>query len=943
MVRCGTLSGPHTVQHAAVSTEAAQTDSNATDPRAYDPQTVEGAAQRYWNQVKAFEVDEASARPKYYCLSMLPYPSGALHMGHVRNYTIGDVISRYKRMTGHNVLQPMGWDAFGLPAENAAIKNNTAPAKWTYANIAHMKAQLQQMGYAIDWSREFATCTPEYYVHEQRMFVRLMKQGLAYRKNSVVNWDPVDQTVLANEQVIDGRGWRTGALVEKREIPQWFLKITNYAQELLDGLDTLPGWPDAVKTMQRNWIGRSEGLEIRFDVVDGAGNAVEPITVFTTRPDTLMGVTFVSIAAEHPLALHAAQTDAELAAFIAELRQGGVSEAELETQVKRGRDTGLRAIHPLTGEQVPVYVANFVLMNYGTGAVMAVPGHDERDWEFAKAYHLPIKMVIVSNAVRDALVELGMHAGRHVDMMSNALTGASTDVYDNNAAVQVIEEFQRAIAEQGAYTERGWLVNSGDLDGMDFQQALDTLAARFEAEGRGQRRVNFRLRDWGVSRQRYWGCPIPVILCPSCGDVPVPEDQLPVVLPEDVAFSGVTSPIKSDPEWRKTTCPQCGGAAERETDTFDTFMESSWYYARYTSPGAAQQVDERAKYWTPVDQYIGGIEHAILHLLYFRFYHKLMRDQGLVSSDEPATNLLTQGMVIAETFYREQPNGAKDWFNPADVDVVRDERGRITGATLRSDGQPVVIGGTEKMSKSKNNGVDPQLMVGKFGADTVRLFSMFAAPPEQSLEWNEAGVEGMARFLRRFWREVLTHVSQPDHPNVAALLQAGTDLTPAQKTLRRQLHETIQKVGDDYGRRHSFNTAIAALMELLNHVGKFDDMSDAGRAVRHEALEAMVLLLNPVTPHVCHALWQALGHTETVLEDVPFPAADPAAMVRDAVTLAVQVNGKLRGTIEVPVNVSKEDAERLALAEPHVAQYLEGLAVRKVIVVPGKIVNIVAG
>jgi len=942
MVRCGTLSGPHTVQHAAVSTEAAQTDSTATDPRAYDPQAVEGAAQRYWNGVKAFEVDEASDKPKYYCLSMLPYPSGALHMGHVRNYTIGDVISRYKRMTGHNVLQPMGWDAFGLPAENAAIKNNTAPAKWTYANIAHMKAQLQQMGYAIDWSREFATCMPDYYVHEQRMFVRLMKQGLAYRKNSVVNWDPVDQTVLANEQVIDGRGWRTGALVEKREIPQWFLKITDYAQELLDGLDNLPGWPDAVKTMQRNWIGRSEGLEIRFDVVDGAGNAVEPLTVFTTRPDTLMGVTFVSVAAEHPLALHAAQTDAELASFIAELRQGGVSEAELETQVKRGRDTGLRAIHPVTGEQVPVFVANFVLMNYGTGAVMAVPGHDERDWEFAQAYHLPIKMVIVSNAVRDALAELGMHAGRHVDVMSNALGGASTDVYDNNAAVQVIEEFQRAIAEQGAYTERGWLVNSGELDGMDFQQALDTLAARFEAEGRGQRRVNYRLRDWGVSRQRYWGCPIPVILCPTCGDVPVPEDQLPVVLPEDVAFSGVTSPIKADPEWRKTTCPQCGGAAERETDTFDTFMESSWYYARYTSPGAAQQVDERAKYWTPVDQYIGGIEHAILHLLYFRFYHKLMRDQGLVSSDEPAVNLLTQGMVIAETFYREQPNGAKDWFNPADVDVVRDERGRITGATLRADGQPVVIGGTEKMSKSKNNGVDPQLMVGKFGADTVRLFSMFAAPPEQSLEWNEAGVEGMARFLRRFWREVLTHVSQPDHPDVAALLKADAALTPAQKTLRRQLHETIQKVGDDYGRRHSFNTAIAALMELLNHVGKFEDMSDAGRAVRHEALEAMVLLLNPVTPHVCHALWQALGHPETVLEDVPFPAADPAAMVRDAVTLAVQVNGKLRGTIEVPVNVSKEDAERLALAEPNVAQYLDGLTVRKVIVVPGKIVNIVA-
>ena len=932
MLRCGRLDGLSPTYPTAVSAEA------ATETRPYDPQAIEADAQRFWEGTRAFEVVEDTNRPKYYCLSMLPYPSGALHMGHVRNYTIGDVISRYKRMTGHNVLQPMGWDAFGLPAENAAIKNKTAPAKWTYANIAHMKAQLKQMGYAIDWSREFATCQPSYYVHEQRMFVRLMKQGLAYRKNSVVNWDPVDQTVLANEQVIDGRGWRTGALVEKREIPQWFLKITDYAQELLDGLDALPGWPDAVKTMQRNWIGRSEGLEIRFDVVDADGNAVEPLHVFTTRPDTLMGVTFVSIAAEHPLAQHAAQGDSQLADFIADLRKGGVSEAELETQKKRGMDTGLRAIHPITGEQVPVFVANFVLMGYGTGAVMAVPGHDERDWEFARKYALPIRMVIVPTHIRDALAEIGQHLSRHDDPMRSALGEApSVDVYETSAAVQVVEEFERRIAEEGAYTERGWLVNSGEFDGMDFQQALDALATRFEADGRGQRRVNYRLRDWGVSRQRYWGCPIPVILCPTCGDVPVPEDQLPVVLPEDVAFSGVTSPIKSDPQWRKTNCPQCGGAAERETDTFDTFMESSWYYARYTSPGADQQVDERAKYWTPVDQYIGGIEHAILHLLYFRFYHKLMRDQGLVNSDEPAINLLTQGMVIAETFYRENGDGSKDWINPADVEVIRDERGRITGATLKADGQPVTIGGTEKMSKSKNNGVDPQLMVGKYGADTVRLFSMFAAPPEQSLEWNEAGVEGMARFLRRFWREVVTHASQPDHPEVDA-----AQLDAAQKTLRRQLHETIQKVGDDYGRRHSFNTAIAALMELLNHVSKFDDMSDQGRAVRHEALQAMVLLLNPVTPHVSHTLWQALGHAETLLEDVPFPVADPAALQRDSVTLAVQVNGKLRGTIEVPVNVSKEEAERLALAEPNVAQYVAGQTVRKVIVVPGKIVNIVA-
>ena len=911
----------------------------------YAAAAVESAAQQFWGEQHAYEVKEDASKPKFYCLSMLPYPSGALHMGHVRNYTIGDVISRYQRMQGKNVLQPMGWDAFGLPAENAAIKNKTAPAKWTYANIEHMRAQLQSMGYAIDWTREFATCRPDYYVHEQRMFVRLMKKGLAYRKNSVVNWDPVDQTVLANEQVIDGRGWRTGALVEKREIPQWFLKITDYAQQLLDGLDTLPGWPDSVKTMQRNWIGRSEGLEIRFAVNDIDGQTLAPLDVFTTRPDTLMGVTFVSIAAEHPLAVHAAQNNPQLAAFIAELRQGGVSEAELETQEKRGMDTGLRAIHPISGEALPVYVANFVLMGYGTGAVMAVPAHDQRDWEFAQKYSLPIRMVVVDQSVIDALNEIqhDIALGVGVDPMQAALSGRDANAQDISAPLRIVEEFERRIHEEAAWGAKGILVNSGDYDGMDFSQALNALATRFERDGTGSRRVNYRLRDWGVSRQRYWGCPIPVIRCATCGDVPVPEEQLPVILPEDVAdayskVGTVQSPIKADPEWRKTVCPTCGGAAERETDTFDTFMESSWYYARYTSPGANTQVDDRANYWLPVDQYIGGIEHAILHLLYFRFYHKLLRDEGLVHSDEPATNLLCQGMVIAETYYRDNSDGSKDWINPADVEIERDEKARVIGARLKTDGQPVQIGGIEKMSKSKNNGIDPQSMVGKYGADTVRLFSMFAAPPEQSLEWSEAGVEGMSRFLKRVWREVTAHAANPDHPVVEpGALDAG------QKAMRRQVHETIQKVSDDFGRRHAFNTAIAALMELLNALNKFTDQSEQGRAVRHEALESMVLLLNPVVPHISHALWQVLGHPQTVLEDQPWPKADPAALVRDTLTLAVQINGKLRATIELPTGASKEDAEALARAQPQVAHFLEGLSVRKVVVVPGKIVNIVAG
>ncbi|HYG06468.1 MAG TPA: leucine--tRNA ligase [Stenotrophomonas sp.] len=878
---------------------------STAETHAYDPQLVETAAQQYWDATRAFEVDETSDKPKFYCLSMLPYPSGALHMGHVRNYTIGDVISRYQRMTGKNVLQPMGWDAFGLPAENAAIKNKTAPAKWTYANIEHMRSQLKSLGYAIDWSREFATCRPEYYVHEQRMFTRLMRKGLAYRRNAVVNWDPVDQTVLANEQVIDGRGWRSGALVEKREIPQWFLRITDYAQELLDGLDTLDGWPESVKTMQRNWIGRSEGLEIQFDVVDAAGAPLEPLRVFTTRPDTLMGVTFVSIAGEHPLALHAAAHNPALAQLLAELKHGGVSEAELETQEKRGMDTGLKAVHPITGEQVPVWVANFVLMGYGTGAVMAVPGHDQRDFEFAHKYQLPIRQVVALKSPRN-------EAEKHYDPAN------WQDWY-------------------GDKTRELELVNSAEFDGLDYYGAFEALAERFERQGRGQRRVNYRLRDWGVSRQRYWGCPIPVIYCDSCGAVPVPEDQLPVVLPEDVQFSGTGSPIKTDPEWRKTTCPQCGKPAERETDTFDTFMESSWYYARYTSPGARDMVDKRGNYWLPVDQYIGGIEHAILHLMYFRFYHKLMRDARLVDSDEPATNLLTQGMVIAETFFRHNADGSKDWINPADVQVQRDERGRVVGATLVADGQPVQIGGTEKMSKSKNNGVDPRAMVDKYGADTVRLFSMFAAPPEQSLEWNEAGVDGMARFLRRLWTQVHKHAEGGRAPALEV-----SALDSAQKAMRRKTHETIGKVGDDYGRRHSFNTAIAAVMELSNTLAKFEDDSAAGRAVRQEALEAMVLLLNPITPHASHALWQVLGHGETLLEDQRFPQADAAALVRDALTLAVQVNGKLRGTIEVAADAGREQVEALAQAEPNAAKFLEGLTVRKVIIVPGKIVNIVA-
>jgi leucyl-tRNA synthetase len=873
----------------------------------YDFKAVEAAAQAYWNRTRAFEVTEDRSRPKYYCLSMLPYPSGALHMGHVRNYTIGDVISRHKRMCGFNVLQPMGFDAFGLPAENAAIKHGIPPAKWTYANIENMRRQLKALGYAYDWSREVVTCRPDYYRWEQLFFVRLFQKGLVYRKNSVVNWDPVDQTVLANEQVVDGRGWRSGALVERREIPQWFFRITAYAEELLNEIDRLDGWPESVKTMQRNWIGRSEGLEIDF-VVDGAA---DKLRIYTTRPDTLLGATYMAVAAEHPIAVEATESNPALAAFCAECTRTDVTEASLETMEKRGMATGRFAIHPLTGEKLPVWVANFVLMGYGTGAVMAVPGHDERDFAFALKYGLPIKQVVAHRKAPQATEgDLAYDTARWKDWYGSK---KDEDTYAVNSAPHI-------------------------ADGSTFKQAFEQIAKVLEGKGVGQRKVNYRLRDWGVSRQRYWGCPIPIIYRADGTAVPVPEDQLPVLLPEDVTFEGVKSPIKADPEWRRTVDPETGAPAERETDTFDTFVESSWYYARYACPGADGGIDGRADYWLPVDQYIGGIEHAVMHLLYFRFWHKLLRDAGMLSSSEPATNLLCQGMVVAETFYREKADGSKDWINPADVDVTLDAKGKITGATLKADGAPVVIGATEKMSKSKNNGVDPQVMVDQFGADTVRLFSMFAAPPEQSLEWSEAGVEGMARFLRRLWAQVHKHVAKGKAP----ALDAGA-LSAPQKAIRRQVHETIAKVGDDYGRRYTFNTAIAAVMELINALAKFDDDTAQGRAVLQEAWESVVLLLNPITPHVAHALWQALGHGETLIEDQPFPKADPAAMVRDALTLAVQVNGKLRGTIEVPVDASREAVEAQAMADAGVRKFIDGQTVRKVVVVPGKIVNIVVG
>jgi leucyl-tRNA synthetase len=811
----------------------------------YLPKPIEEQAQAWWEENASFAAREDAPGEKFYCLSMFPYPSGRLHMGHVRNYTIGDVISRYQRMQGRNVMQPIGFDAFGMPAENAAIQNKVPPAKWTYQNVIYMQEQFRELGFAFDWKREVVTCKPEYYRWEQWLFVQLYKKGLVYRKNAMVNWDPVDQTVLANEQVIDGRGWRSGALVERREIPQWFMRITAYADELLAELENLDHWPEAVCTMQRNWIGRSEGLDISFPVEDEP----EPLTVFTTRPDTLMGVSYMAVAVEHPLAIKAAAANPELAEFLEKCRSNVTAEADLETMEKVGMALGIDAIHPVTGDKIPVWTANFVLMTYGTGAVMAVPGHDHRDWEFATKYGLPIVQVIEPDD------------GSEVDLSA------------------------------GANIAYGTLVNSAGYTGMSSQQAFDALADYLAEKNIGGRRINYRLRDWGVSRQRYWGAPIPIIYCPECGDVPVPEDQLPVVLPEDVAVTGDGSPLKNMAEFYQVECPKCGGEAKRETDTFDTFFESSWYFARYASYDCADaMLDQRADYWMPVDQYIGGIEHAILHLLYARFFQKAMRDLGLMKCGEPFARLLTQGMVLKD--------GAK-------------------------------------MSKSKGNTVDPQGMIDRFGADTVRLFMMFASPPEQSLDWSDEGVQGAFRFLKRFWKLVYRHVEEGavDDLDVASL-------NAEQKELRRQTHDTISKVGDDVGRRFTFNTAIASVMELLNHVSKSEDRSAQGRAVNQEALEAACLLLSPIVPHICHQLWQDLGHEQAVV-DVRWPTVDEAARAKDMLEIVVQVNGKLRSRISVAADADRELIGQLALDDENVQRFIGGKEVRKLIVVPGRLVNVV--
>jgi len=861
----------------------------------YYPDKVEAEARGYWDATHAFEVVEDTEKEKFYCLSMFPYPSGRLHMGHVRNYTIGDVISRYQRMRGRNVLQPMGWDAFGLPAENAAIKHRVPAARWTYENIDYMRAQLKRLGFAYDWTRELATCDPGYYRWEQWLLTRLFAKGLMYKKNAEVNWDPVEQTVLANEQVIDGRGWRSGALVERREIPHWFLKISAYAEELLTDIVRLDGWPDAVRKMQHDWIGRSEGTEIEFALADGGA----PLRVYTTRADTLFGVTYMAVAAGHPLARAAAEHDPDVAAFIEECRAGQTSEAALETMGKRGRPLGCNAVHPITGAEIPVWVANFVLMSYGTGAVMAVPGHDSRDHAFAHAYGLPIKQVI-----------------------------AAADAVADDRALDIQAE---------AYLEDGVLVDSGEFSGLDSAAGREAITAWLAARGNGRKRVHFRLRDWGISRQRYWGCPLPFIHCERCGEVAVPDEDLPVRLPEDVAHVGTGSPLARMPEFYAVDCPQCGRPARRETDTLDTFVESSWYYARFVCPGDdSVMLNDAARYWLPVDQYVGGIEHAVLHLLYARFFHRLLRDQGLVEGDEPFTNLLTQGMVTAQTYQRRGASGHTEYFAPAQVETELDSRGQVTGARLKSDGRPVELGGVEKMSKSKNNGIDPQQMIDRYGADTVRLYMMFTSPPDQSLEWSDSAVEGAARFLRRLWKLVARHVAAgavPERSDAAAL-----DATQA--ALRRQTHRTIAKVSDDIGRRYTFNTAIAAIMELVNAVTRFSDSSAEGRAVVGEALDTIVVLLAPIVPHVTHVLWRELGHPDAVI-DAPWPRADPAVLEREEVELVVQVNGKLRGHVSVAADADRESIEQAALDDENVARFMAGRVPKKIVVVPGRLVNLV--
>jgi leucyl-tRNA synthetase len=861
----------------------------------YLPQKIEKDAQTYWDQHQSFKAAADPGREKFYCLSMFPYPSGKLHMGHVRNYTIGDVLTRFARMQGKNVLQPMGWDAFGLPAENAAMANGVPPAKWTYDNIAYMKKQLQSLGFAIDWSRELATCKPDYYKWNQWLFLRMLEKGIAYKKTGTVNWDPVDQTVLANEQVIDGRGWRTGAVVEKREIPMYYLAITKYAEELLNDIEPLSEWPERVRAMQANWIGKSVGVRFAFPYqLDGKD---EKLWVFTTRADTIMGVTFCAVAAEHPLATHAAKKNPALAAFIEECKRGSVMEADIATMEKKGVSTGISVTHPLTGESVPVWVGNYVLMGYGEGAVMAVPAHDERDFHFAKQYGLPIKQVIAVGNEK-----------------------FTTDVW----------------AEWYADKEHGRCVHSGKYDSLDYKAAVDAIAADLNARGLGDKQVQWRLRDWGISRQRYWGCPIPIIHCASCGDVPVPDKDLPVVLPEDCVPDGSGNPLAKRADFLNCKCPKCGKDAKRETDTMDTFVDSSWYYARFASGrGDTAMVDAETSAWMPVDQYIGGIEHAILHLLYSRFWWKVMRDQGLVQGDEPFMRLLTQGMVLNEIFFRKPASGRIQYFNPADIELKFDDKGQRTGAFLKSDGQPVESGGIGTMSKSKNNGIDPQALIDQYGADTARLFTMFAAPPEMTLEWSDEGVAGANRFLKRVWKLVAEHV-QAGLPASREL----SSLTPAQAELRRLAHQTLAKVTDDIGRRRTFNTAIAAVMELVNALGRFDDTSDAGRCVRHEALILIVAMLSPIVPHISHSLWQSLGHTTAML-DTPWPKVDETALQRDTLVLVVQVNGKLRGRVVVPAAAGEDAVRQAALADEAVQKHIAGKAMKKVIVVPGKLVNIV--
>jgi leucyl-tRNA synthetase len=872
----------------------------------YEPAAVERAAQTFWDEQRVFEARENAAgnAGKFYCLSMFPYPSGRLHMGHVRNYTIGDVLTRFAMMQGKSVLQPMGWDAFGLPAENAAIKNGVPPAKWTRDNIAYMKDQLKSLGFAFDWSREIATCDPSYYRWNQWLFLRMLEKGIAYRKTGVVNWDPVDQTVLANEQVIDGRGWRTGAIVEKREIPMYYLGITRYADELLADLGMLPDWPERVRTMQANWIGKSEGCEISFpysvntQALMGAAGALK---VFTTRADTLFGVTFMAIAAEHPLAAAAGARNPALQTFIDECRRGSTMEADIATQEKKGMRTGFSVLHPFTGKPVEVWVANYVLMAYGEGAVMGVPAHDARDYEFALKNQLPIVQVIQSK------------------------NGA----YDNVDPPW-----------QDTYTDYGLTMNSGEFDGLEFQPAIDAIATALEKKALGRKRVQWRLRDWGISRQRYWGCPIPLIHCPKCGVLPVPDDQLPVVLPEGLVPDGSGNPLNKTPSFYEVKCPRCGADARRETDTMDTFVDSSWYFLRFACADAKTMVDERAKYWMPVDQYIGGIEHAILHLLYARFWTKVMRDMKLVDVDEPFKNLLTQGMVLHHIYYREPAPGRRDYYNPADVEIVMEGTERKS-AILLTDNQPVEWDGLGTMSKSKNNGVDPSSLVEQFGADTARMFMMFTAPPEQTLEWSEEGVQGSFRFIRRLWKAVFDHVNAPAPADAITTAKFDkTMLNAAQKDLRRIAHATLAKVTDDIGRRRSFNTAVAAVMELLNAIGKHDSSTLAGRVVTHEALEVAVMCLSPMIPHVTHELWQRLGHS-TALAQESWWTPDPDALVQESIEISVQVNGKMRARVTVPADTTQEIALAKALEDANVQKFVESKPIRKAIYVPGKLVNIV--